>query len=111
MSLLALTVSHLAFAASADADPHGVVSSVQSHNAQLSHCYGEALQDDPWAGGVATARLQVGQTGFVESASIEASPLSPSANDCVIGVLKSVTFPALVGTGATIVVPFDFSAS
>ncbi len=78
---------------------------------RFSACYNNALKDDPSLSGRVPLDLVIGPDGSVVAASVSpgATLTSSKVQTCMLGVARSLTFPAPSGGSATVKVPFVFA--
>ena len=83
--------------AQGDLDKAEIRKVVKSSKVKLTNCYEKALVADPSLRGTLQVLFFIKPDGAVASAS--ASGISPEVADCVVTVIKSLTFPKPKGGG------------
>ena len=81
---------------------------VKAHAGAIDACYQRALDRDPGLAGTVKATFAIAPDGHVTSARVAATTLhSPAVDSCVLGILRSLSFPPR--GGGTVNYPFVFS--
>jgi TonB family protein len=93
--------------------PEEVQRVVRSQFKAMRTCYERALVKTPALEGRVAVKFVIDPTGAVSSATSHPSTTMPDAAvvDCVLGVFKTMKFPAPAGGDVSVVYPFDFRPS
>lgn len=92
-------------------DPSLIRRVVRRHRNETRHCYEQALQLRPELAGRVQARFVIDPSGSVLGASLQSSTISSArVEDCVLQVVRRMSFPATPGGRTSIVsYPWVFS--
>jgi hypothetical protein len=98
-------------AAQGSIDREAVAKVVNSHLQEVYACYERALLKDPGLAGKVVLEWTIGTNGRVVATKTKSSTLrSPSVEACILGGLKTWTFPPAKGGAVIITYPFIFNS-
>ncbi len=98
-------------AAQGSIDRDAVAKVVNSHLQEVYACYERALLKDPGLAGKVVLEWTIGTNGRVVATKTKSSTLrSPSVEACILGGLKTWTFPPAKGGAVIITYPFIFNS-
>lgn len=92
-------------------DPALIDAVIKRNLSQIRYCYRRELQRNPDIGGKTVFKFVIAKDGSVSSANLKSSSLNhPGVEQCIVGRLQRMSFPAPSGGGIAIVsYPFLFS--
>ncbi|MBM4291277.1 MAG: AgmX/PglI C-terminal domain-containing protein [Deltaproteobacteria bacterium] len=90
-------------------DKEAVHRAIQAKQAKISACYERQLLSKPNLSGMLKLAWEIGADGKVGAVREESSSLGdPALSQCVMGVIKTISFPKPTGGAVTIKYPFMF---